>query len=89
MAIWPGKPSGEKADVGDIIELKFATDGEPIRWLARPWCCCIHCVGEGIEIDARGLNLPPPRKDTGEGAFGSPLGLWVLDVPNWPKGVNP
>ena len=48
--------------------------------------CGDQACGDGIEMDARGLNLWP--KGPGDAPVGIP-GLCVADVTNWPGNGNP
>ena len=63
-------PSGENgdADAGDIMVARLASDGDPARWPCCIMSCWDQAFGEGIEIDARGLNL----KGAGDGPADMP-----------------
>ena len=68
-------PSGENGELGDIMALRLASEGEPMRC---PCCGIIICgdqpCGDGIDIEARGLYL-----DVNEGGMPGRAGLPVPD----------
>jgi len=78
-------PSGVKGDVGDIMALRLASEGDPtlwpcnISWGDHPW-------GDGIAMDARGLCLA--ENDTGDMPAGMP-GLGAPDIPKGPGKGKP